>query len=418
MNFTVFDIEQNFVEREIASIGNGNGIFPELEIGNYRIITRLDQLPTPVNDRIQLPDSVTYLIVGSINLGDNILDLGEATTLLGVSPESSILIGNPGGAGIGMIQSEQHSFAIRNITLQPAVGTLALNCFGVAAVSTCSIRNVRFGGAVATGSIGTLNLFKDIRFEEVVVENCQSGIVLENLCEFVLFQNCLFKDPVVDFSIRLSDTFLTALIHIGGCSFISNGTRNSLDFVVGVVPNLLDDSLLISGSSFTGTGTAINGFPNYFSSPAVKATSSIGILPTKALYYSAVTGNAADTTFGEGARVPIVSNAIVQSQALFEDGLASHIIYTGTNTIRIQVTLVVFISGAVSVGDVARISLEIDGIEQLFTRATIIIGADNYLISQGIYTLNNAGTIRTLLQNTSTANPVNVRDYNLSIREI
>lgn len=277
----------------------GTGIIARINSGDLETVQGLvhveglEDLPEPVEGVIPLAANVTYMFLGTVDLGGLRLLAGANTAILGGSSENSRIRSTGLGAGVPLITSEW-SLPMRGVTIE---APLALDLdAGANPGQALDWFGVNFLGCDAVGRIANYSNF--IATDCALLDSAE--MVFDGEFGTVGFSSCLLSGLPGEATLRFPATFTaTRRVRAIYSAFVTptGGTAVYVD-PAAVIPA---ESYILDTVNLSGPGTATGGVQ--YTDNRTLFTNCKGVTNTNVIAAYSMAGNAVATTF-VGVGVP------------------------------------------------------------------------------------------------------------------
>jgi len=153
--------------------GNGHIIKLNYQLNRHVIVQDLSDFPTPVSNVITLVDSMTYLINGTVDIGENRIVCAVKNSFIGQDRVNDKLIYTGTGTMFTMdgTTTTKSNILFDNLTIGAANGTL-FNVLSSTANQAVGFVNLTI---TTTGTLGTINNVSTWAMTNIVVRNAATA---------------------------------------------------------------------------------------------------------------------------------------------------------------------------------------------------------------------------------------------------
>ena len=224
------------------------------QVGNYKIISFLSDLPEAVSNVITLEDNVTYFIANTIDLlGDRLVG-GANTTIIGGSSENSILTSTGLGVGVPLLSSI-YTTPIRHISFNDVDTAISFDGSTNPNEMALDWTGVNF---VNVPNVGLVKDASNFIFDKGAFLNSK-GLSFDGTIGTIGFGNSLFRgDGLAGDLLRIESTCtITRRFRIIYSSVIAFGSTTGLN--VNVSATIPVEGYILDTINFSGGGTYLSG---------------------------------------------------------------------------------------------------------------------------------------------------------------
>lgn len=296
------------------------------------VVNSVSDLPTPVSGQITLADSTNYLIGNDINIGTDVIIMGQDTVFEGL--DENVVTVTYGGTGV-MFTAVDKSCRLKGFCASCTSGTFlnASNTGGNEGTSNVIVDNIDVRCSTL-GSIGNLNILAVFRcaFNEISTQGFSFTGALGNA---ITFNDITINQQAGSFLNLGSATFISfevvnyLMVGAGGTTFLSGAAASA---------NLRTGGLgRISRGRNLGSETVLSGITEdddkwqFSLNDKLRDTRSDGLLSMQ--------GNATATTITTpGTYVKVAGTWVVGPVSQFAGTTGGRLTYNGIKSIRVPIT--------------------------------------------------------------------------------
>lgn len=376
--------------------------------GIYTVVKNLNDFPAPVAGVITLPNNTTWIIIGAVNIGSNVIACQNATIL----GESNV---------ISSITSSSATTAVITCTGSLAVRTIALNCSGAANVFACNgtgTSTVLLNQVIIDGcKVGTMQNQAYLIMHTCIITNITGGLTLDGAWTSLIIESSTFStvtSGVTILTIPSTASFTSRIRMTATFSVATGATAINLS----TSATLLTESYIAHLCQFRGLGTYLTGVQPDDSKALFKLCRGVNNSSTIGQYY--MTNNATATTNpGLGIFAKIAGTTTVDAIERFTH-TNNRLTYTGMQTQR----FLVFVLASITTNSGNEVAVRVA------KNGTTIASSENSVTAAGATTFIQVGCqvyitlatndyIEAFTANTSSGgNNVTVRFLNVAVNAI